>query len=840
MSVDGPSAKTASNQPAGVAGATSAAPRLGPVEAAAAAAALALDSLSIRKSEEAQSGRAPTPHSRSEKPAQGPHPDTGGQHRSASASSPRPAQSSRAGGSQRGSAPAIRLLPPEEDPAYEPIVIEGVPPVDDLIAAMRTYLPEGDFLLVRRAYAFTARAHLGQMRKSGEPYFGHPVSVAFLITRMKLDVASVCAGLLHDVAEDTEVSVAELAARFSPEIAEIVDGVTKLDQIKFSSQQHKQAENFRKMLVAMSHDIRVLLIKLADRLHNMMTLDHMKPESQRRIAQETMDLYAPLANRLGIGWMKSQLEDLCFRHLWGEEYRKLAQQVGQRQAERQAYVAEVVDVLRAMLVDEGMTHATVYGRPKHLFGIWRKMQNGKVPYEQIYDAQGFRVLVDDVKECYTALGAVHTHFTPIPGRFKDYIALQKSNRYQSLHTAVIGPRAERIEVQIRTHEMHRIAEEGVAAHWRYKERGESISVRDEERFSWLKGLLDWHAGVKDNDEFMDTMRVDLFNDEVYTFTPKGDLKVLPRGSTPVDFAYAIHSKVGDHCVGARVDGVMVPLKTQLRNGNIVEILTKTDAHPTSDWLESVVTARAKNKIRAYIHAEQRARALALGQDLLEKALRKVKFSVARAQAHERCKEVLSDLKVSTWEELLVTVGFGKMAAVAFVEALLPETRHEPAKPAPEVRKRPRKEGKGAATITVGGMDDVLVRFAKCCTPVPGDPVVGVVTRGRGITVHQRGCPRVLDADPLRRIDCDWNTAGGSGATVVVRVYTENASGLLASMSQCFAVAGIDIQSAHCKVVEGRRAINDFEVVVHDLKQLNSVGQALARLKGVTKVERVRS
>ena len=400
-----------------------------------------------------------------------------------------------------GSSPPLQLLPVQDDPAYQPIVIEGVPPVEELIGAMRSYLPEGDFGMVRRAYAFTARAHVGQMRKSGEPYFGHPVSVAFLIARMRLDVASVCAGLLHDVAEDTSVSIAELSARFSPEIAEIVDGVTKLDQIKFSSQQQKQAENFRKMLVAMARDIRVLLIKLADRLHNMMTLDHMKPDSQRRIAQETLDLYAPLANRLGIGWLKSQLEDLCFRHLWTEEYRKLAQLVGQRQAERQAYVAEVVDVLRGMLVDEGMTHATVYGRPKHLFGIWRKMANGTVPYEQIYDAQGFRVLVDDLKECYTALGSVHTHFTPIPGRFKDYIALQKSNRYQSLHTSVIGPRAERIEVQIRTHDMHRIAEEGVAAHWRYKERGESISVRDEERFSWLKGLLEWHTGVKDNDEF---------------------------------------------------------------------------------------------------------------------------------------------------------------------------------------------------------------------------------------------------------------------------------------------------------------------------------------------------
>ncbi len=726
-----------------------------------------------------------------------------------------------------------------DDPLYEPLVIDGVPTADELVATLRSYLPDADFVMVKRAYSFAARSHMGQVRKSGEPYFAHPVAVALLLTRLRLDSASICSGLLHDVAEDTHVSIEEISRRFSPEIGQIVDGVTKLDQIKFSSQQHKQAENFRKMLVAMSKDIRVLLIKLADRLHNMTTLQHMKPDSQKRIAQETIEIYAPLANRLGIGWMKAQLEDLCFRHLYQEEYSGLARQIGLRQSERQTYVNEVVQELRELMEREGLGHATVYGRPKHLFGIWRKMENGKIPYEQIYDVQGFRVLVDDVKECYQALGAVHSRYKPIPGRFKDYIALPKANRYQSLHTSVIGPHTERIEVQIRTQEMHRLAEEGVSAHWRYKERGESISLRDEERFTWLKQLLEWHTGVKDSDEFLDTMKVDLFNDEVYTFTPKGDVKVLPRGATPVDFAYAIHTKVGDRCVGAKVDGVMVPLRYPLRNGNIVDILTRADAKPNQDWLEFVSTARAKNKIRAFVHAEQRTRALEVGLDVLEKAFRRVKCSLHRAQEHERMPEVLAWFGVSLWDDLAVAVGFGKVEPEKVVKQLFPDATPAEPKPVVEDSKRKRKPKKEAASIIVGGEDDVMVRFGKCCAPVPGDQVIGVVTRGRGITVHQRGCSKVLDADPLRRIECDWNNQNGNTAMATIRVYTENAAGLLAAMSQRFAESGIDIQSANCRVIDGRRAINDFVVHVVDVRQLNKVIADLSRLRGVSKVERVR-
>jgi len=744
-----------------------------------------------------------------------------------------------------------RRLPPTDGaatatdagPAYRPIAVDGVPSVDELVYAVRAYLPDADLAMLRRAYAFAAHAHAGQKRKSGEPYFAHPVAVAFLLTRLRLDVTAIAAGLLHDVAEDTAVSIDEIARRFSREVADIVDGVTKLEQHEYTRAQAKQAENFRKMLVAMAKDIRVLLIKLADRLHNMTTLDFRKPDGQRKTAQETLDLYAPLANRLGIGWMKVQLEDLCFRHLHPEEYRKLATAVGLRQAERQHYVAMVVDEIKVLMATEGLPNAQISGRPKHLYGLWKKMDSGRIPFDQIFDAQGFRVVVADIKECYQALGAVHTHWPPIPGRFKDHIALPKANRYQSLHTSVIGPHAERIEVQIRTADMHRLAEDGVAAHWRYKERGESISVRDEEKFTWLKQLLEFHQNAKDADEFMEAMKVDLFNEEVYTFTPKGELKVLPRGATAIDFAYSVHTKVGERTVGAIVDGVLTPLRTPLRSGNVVRILTKVDAKPSKDWMEFAVSARARSKIRAFIHAEQRARSHELGLDLIEKALRRHRCSLTRAQNHDRIAAVLAAMGIQNWDELAVAVGFGKVEPDKLPRLLFPDSKvaDAPAEEAAEGAKRPRRHAikKGAATVIVDGLDDVLVRFAKCCAPVPGDAIVGVVTRGRGITVHQRACGKVLDADPLRRMDCAWNTALGAGATVTVRVFTENASGLLAAMSQRFTDAGIDIKTANCRA-SGLRAINDFEVVVADTVQLNAVIGSLARLRGVSRVERVKS
>ncbi|MCO4760264.1 MAG: bifunctional (p)ppGpp synthetase/guanosine-3',5'-bis(diphosphate) 3'-pyrophosphohydrolase [Myxococcales bacterium] len=718
-----------------------------------------------------------------------------------------------------------------------------MPTADELVAQMRTYLPSAEGELLKKAWLYGAAHHHGQRRKSGAPYYMHPVAVAQLIMRMRLDEASICAGLLHDVVEDTPVTTADITALFSEDIAHIVEGVTKLDKIPFSRTEHKQAENFRKMLIAMSKDIRVLLIKLCDRLHNMSTLEAMRPDKQQRIALETLEIYAPLANRLGMGWMKSQLEDLCFRYLYPDDYTSLKADVGQRRTEREAYVKRVVALIRTSLSAAGLDDVALSGRPKHLYGIYRKMKRQNLPYAQIYDAQGFRVLTDSVEQCYRALGVVHSKFTPIPGRFKDYIALSKANNYQSLHTTVMGPAGQQIEIQIRTKEMHRIAENGVAAHWRYKEAGKAISPKDEERFTWLKQLLEWNAGVSDNDEFLDNMKVDLFNDEVYTFTPAGELKVFPRGATPVDFAYAVHTRVGETALGAKVNGRITTLNTELRNGDVVEIMTRADSRPSRGWLDFVKTARAKTKIRNYIRQEQRSRALDIGRDLLEKAFRRGGYSLTRAEKHENFAKMLSRFRTQTFEELQIQVGYGKIAADEVVRWLLPtEEEGEPQPPPPPSPRRAKKmRGSGPATVVVAGINDVVVRLGRCCTPVPGDDIIGFVTRGRGITVHQYRCPRARDADPLRRIDVGWSDgAEDEVAPVTVRVHTGNSPGMLAEMTQRFRESGVNILQANCRAVNSRRAVNEFEVEVKNADQLASVIRGLKKLQFVHKVERVRA
>ena len=728
-------------------------------------------------------------------------------------------------------------LRPMDDPVLAELARWGVPSADEVVAEMATYLPDADGGLVRLAYEFAAHKHFGQKRQSGEPYYGHPVQVARLIMKLRLDEASVCAGLLHDVVEDCEVEISEIASVFNDDIAHIVDGVTKLEKIPFTRSEQKQAENFRKMLVAMSKDIRVLLIKLADRMHNMSTLEHMREDKRKRIALETIEIYAPLANRLGINWMKSQLEDYCFKYLYPSDYAALKDKVGRKERERQAYTDRVVELLQAEMAESGLPDAGIYGRSKHLFSIYRKMQLQGLPYEQIYDAQGFRVLVASVEQCYQALGVVHNRFTPIPGRFKDYIALTKANDYQSLHTSVMGPDNLQVEIQIRTREMHQIAENGVAAHWRYKESGAPLKARDEQRFHWLKQLLELNDAVTDSDEFLDNMRIDLFNDEVYAFTPAGDVKVFPRNATPVDFAYSIHTKVGDHALGARVNGVMVTLDRKLRNGDVVEIMTRSDARPNQDWLEFVVTARAKSKIRTYVRSEQRARAQQVGEDLLEKAFRRKRWSMNRVQKHGGFAKTLSHFRCQTMAELNILVGYGKTNADDVVAYLLPETKDE--EPDEIEVKRPRKSNEGSAGIIVDGINDVVVRLARCCSPVPGDSITGFVTRGRGITVHVRNCARAIDSDPLRQIDCDWDVTRGSAATVMVRVHTGNSPGMLAEMSEKFHIVGVNILQAHCRTTHRNRAINEFELEVTDRTQLDQILDALGRLEFVLRVERVR-
>src|SRR5215813_3463633 len=544
----------------------------------------------------------------------------------------------------------------------------------DILNKVETYHPGADLDLIKRAYVFAAKAHDGQMRRSGDPYVVHPLSVAQIITDLRLDVPSVCAGLLHDCVEDTSVTVDELGKVFSPEVAFLVDGVTKLGKIPWNTREERQAENFRKMLLAMARDIRVILIKLADRTDNMRTLGAMPTEKQERIARETMDIYAPLAHRLGIQWIKCELEDLSFRYLQASDWTALSARLAAQEKERRKYLDEVARTVKKEM-EAGGIECEVRGRVKHMWSIHQKMRKTGRELEQIYDIVAFRVITQSVRACYEALGVVHSKWTPVPGRFKDYIALPKPNMYQSLHTSVIGPRGERMEVQIRTEEMDKVAEEGVAAHWRYKEGG-PVSAEDQQKFQWLRQLMEFQKEVKDPTEFIESVKIDLFQDEVYVFTPKGDVKALPKGSTPIDFAYAVHTEVGNRCSGARVNGLIVPLRYQLRNGDTVEILTNPQQRPNKDWLKFCATSRAKAKIRHHIRAEQRERGRQLGNELIERELRKYGVSLPKAMKSGDLGKAAEKLKAQTGEELLILVGYGKNTAAQVAEALVPEDRYK--------------------------------------------------------------------------------------------------------------------------------------------------------------------
>ena len=625
----------------------------------------------------------------------------------------------------------------------------------DLVHRVTTYHPGADVALIERAFAYAERAHEGQKRKSGDPYFVHPVSVAGLIADLKLDTASLCAALLHDVVEDTVATVDDIRTEFGDEVAFLVDGVTKLSKFNFTSKEDRQAESFRKMLLHMARDIRVLLVKLADRMDNMRTLEHMKAEAQERIARETIDIYAPLANRLGISWMKSELEDLAFRYLEPDTYQSLAAKVAKTRDEREGYIQRTVRTLSSRLNEAGFG-AEVSGRAKHIYSIWRKIRSQNCEYEQVYDVIAFRAIVESTADCYAALGVIHGTYTPIPGRFKDYIALPKPNMYQSLHTTVLGPERERMEIQIRTREMHRVAELGIAAHWKYKDRGKASSGegghsdildhKDAQRFHWLRQLMEWQRELKDPQEFLESVKVDLFQDEVYVFTPQGRrARVFPRGATPLDFAYAIHSDVGDHCTGARVNGAIVPLRSQLRSGDVVEILTDANRSPSKDWLEFVVTSKAKGKIRTFLRSEQRERSLRLGRELLDRELHKHGVSYNKAVKTGAIQKAVDDAKTASVEELLIQVGYGKYDAAKVVDSIVPaDQRSAPPSELREsiVERVTRKvTGRDANGILVSGESDVLVRFARCCSPLPGDEIVGFISRGRGVTIHRRGVAR---------------------------------------------------------------------------------------------------
>ncbi len=709
----------------------------------------------------------------------------------------------------------------------------------NILEKVQGYHPRADTDLINKAYVYASRMHDGQTRKSGDAYFTHPVSVADIIADMRLDASSVCAALLHDVVEDCEASIPDIKTVFGEEVAFLVDGVTKLGKVNFASREDRQAESFRKMLVAMARDIRVLLVKLADRLDNMRTLEHMSTAAQERIARETVEIYAPLAGRLGIQWLKAELEDLSFKHLEPEAYAALDEQVKAVAKNTDNYMADVTAKLKKMLLTRGFS-VQISGRRKHLYSLHRKMKSSGIGFEQVHDFVAFRVITESVADCYATLGVIHSEWTPVPGRFKDYIALPKSNMYQSLHTTVIGPASRRVEIQIRTHEMHRTADYGIAAHWQYKEHTGGIDPKDAARFVWLRQLLEFQKEVADPEEFYESVKVDLFPEDVYVFTPKGDVKTIPRGATPIDFAYAVHSEVGHRCSGARVNGAIVPLRHKLQNGDVVEILTSKNHHPSKDWLEFAITSRARGRIRAYLRTEERKHAIKLGKELLEKELRKSDMSLSRFLKSKRSKEVLSHFRVGTPEELYARIGIGKLALPTVMEEVIPseDTERDSLRPGFIERTVQRVSGDvDAAGIRIQGMDNMLVRFAQCCNPVPGDPVTGWITRGRGVSVHRRGCPRVLELDLERRVQVSWADDIDVDLPVSLRVMTDDRAGILASVSSVFSSKGISISEASCLSKDGR-AENMFHFRVGDIDRLRDVMRGVAKVKGVIDVERV--
>ena len=722
--------------------------------------------------------------------------------------------------------------------------------LNDILDRVGGYHPNPDLDLIKKAYVYSAKVHQGQIRKSGEPYLVHPLEVAGILAEMRLDEASIVTGLLHDTIEDTLATRGEISELFGEEIAELVDGVTKLSKFTAgNTQEEKQAENFRKMVVAMAKDIRVLLVKLADRTHNMRTLEHMKPEKQERIARETLDIYAPLANRLGIQWVKSELEDLSFRYLKANDYADLAQKVEARAKERDKFIAEVVAVVQEKLTESGI-QAEVYGRVKHLYSIWRKMQVQSIDFEQIHDVIAFRVIVANVAQVYESLGLIHSLWKPVPGRFKDYIAIPKPNMYQSLHTTVIGPRAERIEIQLRTSEMHKIAEEGVAAHWAYKEgkNGEAPNAKDAAKFGWLRQLVEWQRDLTDPTEFLETVKVDLFADEVFVFTPKGDVKNLPRDATPIDFAYGVHSQVGERTVGAKVNGKIVPLRYKLKNGDTVEILTSPTAHPSKDWLTFVKTSRAQTRIRQFIRQIERKRSLEIGREVAERELRRYGVSLNRLAKGGGLDEAAGKLGYKKGDDLLVALGYGKVAANQVLQHVLPPEKLAQPPPAAEPTSRLtelfRKVARLPGTtggVRISGIDDILVRYGRCCNPVPGDDIVGFITRGRGVTVHTRACDKTLTLDPLRRVDVSWDTrAADVKRPVSIRVVTDDRPGVLAQISKTISEAGMNITQATCRTTGLGRAVNTFEMAIGELKQLRDVMHSIETIGGVVSVERVYS
>ncbi|MGQ4807487.1 GTP pyrophosphokinase [Candidatus Entotheonellaceae bacterium PAL068K] len=709
--------------------------------------------------------------------------------------------------------------------------------IDEVIVAVQQYHPKADVDLIHHAYTFSSEAHKEQKRRSGLPYVSHPLAVASLLTQLKMDAMTIAGALLHDTLEDTDTTEDRLTALFGHEVTSLVVGVTKLGKLAFGNREERQAESFRKMVVAMAKDIRVILIKLADRLHNLRTLEHLEETKRRVIAQETLDIYAPLAHRLGISWMKAELEDLSFRYTHPKAYQEIDGMIAREQGAQTRYINRIQEIIASELKPSNIP-CRMFGRPKYIYSIYQKMQLQQLTFEEIYDLLAVRVITDTVRDCYAILGIVHALWTPIPGRFKDYIALPKPNMYQSLHTTVIGPEAERVELQIRTEEMHRTAEEGIAAHWRYKEN--ASSEKYDEQFAWLRHLLEWQQDLKDPIEFMETVKIDMFPEEVYVFTPRGDVRAFPRGATPIDFAYAVHTDIGHRCVGAKVNGRIVPLRYQLRNGDTVHILTSPTHVPSRDWLRSVVTSRARTKIKAWLKAEEKERSMALGRELCEREAHKYVPNPHAYLKANAVTEVATAFSFLTGEDLMAAVGYGRVSAQQVVHRLLPpaiiDERNKKTKPQAQSPHKPPEGG-----VKIHGLDDVLIRFARCCNPVPGDGIVGYVTRGRGVTVHTTDClsAEKLQYDAERRVPVEWHVRKDIRHPVRIAVVTHDQQGVLASVSTAIAACDGNISRATVNTTQDKKAYLDFTVDIRDVKHLTQILHRVERLRGVLSVERVR-
>ncbi|MDR2891486.1 MAG: bifunctional (p)ppGpp synthetase/guanosine-3',5'-bis(diphosphate) 3'-pyrophosphohydrolase [Deltaproteobacteria bacterium] len=730
--------------------------------------------------------------------------------------------------------------------------------IQEILDKVQSYRPDSDVESIRKAYVFAAANHAGQVRLSGEPYLSHPLAVADTLADLRLDDASIIVGLLHDTVEDTHATLEEIEEMFGPEVAEIVDGVTKISQIKFDSKEEQQAENIRKMILAMSEDIRVLIVKLADRMHNMRTLDFQKPEKQQRIAKETMDIYAPLANRIGLHRVKMELEDLSFKYIKPDAYDQIATWLNRHRQSDISYIADVRCSIGEMLRENEIT-GVVKGRIKHIYSIFRKMTAQSVSLDEMHDIIAFRVIVAELKDCYAVLGLVHAKWRPVPGRFKDYISMPKGNMYQSLHTTVAGPRGERMEIQIRTEEMDRLAENGLASHWLYKE-GSRVKAKDVRQFNWLREMLDWQKVENDSKEFLRTLRFDLFKDEIYVFTPNGEVKVLPENATAVDFAYQVHSKVGDHCAGAKVNSKLVPLPTPLKSGDYVEIITNQNRHPSRDWLKYVKTAKARSRIQHYIRTEERERTVTLGRDILEKQGRRfgVNFQKAIKEIDEQ--KLAAEFNLKTLDDLYSAVGYSHVQVQRVLRALQTmlgpdkldtqgkpdktekdgllqqQQRHTPESTVREAEKREEQRKADSISITGGG-DDILLRFAKCCNPVPGDHIIGYISRGRGITVHTADCPTIIAAEPERLLSINWDGQREDPFPTRIHILAKNVKGLLHMVSGVLMDENINIDSGTMRSnVDGRSEIN-LVVEVRDTVQLYQVMSKLRHIKEVLEVVR---